>query len=96
MPKILISNRVLREFAEDHPDAIGSLQLFRQRIEKGQFSNFSELTRSFRGVDKVGELYVFNIGGNKYRIAAGIAFSVQTIWIKAVMTHTEYDKGQWK
>jgi mRNA interferase HigB len=37
-----------------------------------------------------------NIGGNKYRVAAGIAFSAQMLWIKAVMTHGEYDKGKWK
>jgi mRNA interferase HigB len=72
------------------------LQIFRKRIEKGNFWNFAELTTIFRAVDKVGDLYVFNIGGNKYRIAAAIAFNVQTIWIKAGMTHTEYDQGKWK
>ncbi|MDR0563620.1 MAG: type II toxin-antitoxin system HigB family toxin [Azoarcus sp.] len=92
----LISNRALREFANVHPDAVASLQLFRGRIEKGTFKNFAQLNDTFRGVDKVGNLYVFNIGGNKYRIVASIAFSVQTVWIKSVMTHTEYNKGRWK
>ncbi|MDR1227966.1 MAG: type II toxin-antitoxin system HigB family toxin [Azoarcus sp.] len=92
----LISNRALREFADIHPDAAAPLQLFRVRIEKGTFRNFAALGDTFRGVDKVGNLYVFNVGGNKCRIAASIAFSVQTIWIKAVMTHAEYDEGRWK
>lgn len=51
---------------------------------------------AFRGVDKVGERYVFNIGGNKYRVIAGIAFSVQMLWVKAVLTHAQYDEGDWK
>jgi mRNA interferase HigB len=92
----LISNRKLREFSALYPDAFVPLQVFRKRIEKGEFWNFAELAATFRAVDKVGDLYVFNIGGNKYRIAAAIAFSVQTIWIKAVMTHAEYDQGKWK
>ena len=39
---------------------------------------------------------VFNIGGNKYRLIAGVDFARRTVWIKAVLTHAEYDKGAWK
>lgn len=45
---------------------------------------------------KVGERFVFNIGGNKYRLIAAIAFAPQLFWVKAILTHTEYDKGDWK
>jgi mRNA interferase HigB len=40
--------------------------------------------------------YVFNIGGHKYRLIASIAYKVKTVWIKAVLTHAEYDQGAWK
>lgn len=92
----LISNRALREFAAGHPLADTPLRAFKQLVESGNYHSFAELRAAFRGVDKVGERYVFNVGGNKYRIVAGIAFSAQTLWIKAVMTHTEYDQGGWK
>jgi mRNA interferase HigB len=92
----LISKRMLREFAERYPDAAIPLEVFRKRIEKRKFMSFAELAGTFPFLDKVGDRYLFNIGGNKYRIAASIAFSVQTIWIKAVMTHAEYDKEKWK
>jgi len=92
----LISNKALREFATLHPDAESALLAFRQLIEKGSFRNSSALRTTFRGVDKVGERYVFNIGGNKYRLIAAIAFAPQLVWIKAVLTHSEYDKGGWK
>jgi len=72
------------------------LQAFRVRVEKGACANFAELRATFRGVDKVGTHYVFNIGGNKYRVVAGIAFSVQMLWVKAVLTHARYDEGDWK
>ena len=92
----LISNKALREFASLYPDSGAPLQAFRVRVEKGVYRNFAELKATFRGVDKVGERYVFNIGGNKYRVIAGIAFSVQMLWVKAVLTHAQYDEGDWK
>lgn len=92
----LISSRALREFAASHPAADTPLRAFRQLVEKGHYRNFADLRAAFRGIDKVGDRYVFNIGGNKYRVVAGIAFAVQTLWIKAVMTHAEYDRGDWK
>ncbi len=92
----LISNKALREFALQHPDAAQPLQDFRHLIEAGSFANFAQLKATFASVDKVGEWYVFNIGGNKYRLIAAIAFQAGLVWVKAVLTHGEYDKGAWK
>lgn len=39
---------------------------------------------------------VFNIGGNSYRLVAGINYSTGRIFIKHVLTHAEDDKGEWK
>ncbi len=39
-------------------------------IEQGVFANFAQLKATFASVDKVGERYVFNIGGNKYLLVA--------------------------
>jgi mRNA interferase HigB len=38
---------------------------------------------------------VFNIGGNKYRLVASVRFEVQVLYVRAVMTHRDYDKGDW-
>lgn len=92
----LISNKALREFASVHADAEQPLQDFRRLIEQGTFSNFAQLKATFASVDKVGERYVFNIGGNKYRLVAAIAFKPGLVWVKAVLTHSAYDKGAWQ
>jgi len=92
----LISNKALREFAILHPDAGTPLQDFRRLIEQCNFAHFAQLKATFASVDKVGDRYVFNIGGNKYRLVAAIAFQAGLVWVKAVLTHTEYDKGDWK
>jgi len=46
--------------------------------------------------DQVGKLTVFNIGGNKVRLIAAIHYNRQKIYIRAVLTHSEYDEGKWK
>ena len=91
----LISNRALREFAALHPAAHAALQGWRRVIETNRFDNWSALRRTFNSVDKVGDRYVFNIGGNKYRLVASIRFEAQVLYVRAVLTHRDYDKGNW-
>ncbi len=88
----LISNKSLREFAAIHPPATASLQGWRRVIETGTFHNFAALKQAFNSVDKVGDLFVFNIAGNNYRLLAAIHFNTQTLYVRSVMTHAEYDK----
>jgi mRNA interferase HigB len=92
----IISNSALRAFAISHPLAEEPLQGWRRVVEKNRFSNWADLKAAFNAVDKVGELVVFDIGGNKYRLIAYIRFEKQIVYIKAVLTHREYDKGNWK
>ena len=92
----LSSNKALRDFASRYPDADPPLRAFRQLIKHGHYPNVLALRRTFRGVDKVGDRYVFNLGGNKYRLVAAIAFVPQLLWVKGVLTHAEYDKKAWK
>lgn len=92
----LISNRPLREFAVDYPAAQEPLQSWRHLIERNTFANYAELKGVFASVDKVGEKYVFNIGGNKYRLVTTISYKIQAVFVKNVLTHVEYDKGAWK
>jgi len=92
----VITNRRLLEFSSIHHDAGGSLQAWRKTVESTGFSSFADLRNAFATVDKVGDLYVFNIAGNKYRLIAFLHFDRQLCYIKQVLTHTEYDKGAWK
>jgi mRNA interferase HigB len=92
----IISNSALRAFAADHPQAEAPLQSWRRVIEKNRFSNWAELKATFNSVDRVGDLVVFDIGGNKYRLIASIRFEKQILYIKAVLTHQDYDRGTWK
>lgn len=47
---------------------------------------------TFNAIDKVGDFYVFDICGNKYRIISAIHFDQQKLFVRHVFTHKEYDK----
>jgi mRNA interferase HigB len=74
----VISNRALRSFVAKHPQADAALQGWRRVVEKNRFENWAELKATFNAIDRVGELVVFDIGGNKYRLIAYIRFARQT------------------
>ncbi|HYE36762.1 type II toxin-antitoxin system HigB family toxin [Methylocaldum sp.] len=88
----VVSNKALRDFAVLHPPAEKPLQDWRKRIESNRFSSFGELKAVFGSVDKVGHYYVFDIAGNHYRLIAAIHFNTQTLYIRAVLTHADYDR----
>lgn len=48
----------------------------------------------FNSVDLVNPYTVFDVGGNKYRVITRVSYLHQTVHIKYVFTHKEYDK--WK
>jgi mRNA interferase HigB len=90
----VISNKALSDFATAHPHADEPLQAWRKILESRAYLNFAEIKATFNSVDKVGAFYVFDIGGNKYRVVVAIHFDQQKVFIRHVFTHREYDK--WK
>ena len=39
---------------------------------------------------------VFNVKGNNFRLITESFYEDQTILVRHVLTHAEYDKGNWK
>ena len=90
----VISNKALIDFSEKQPLSDEPLQTWRKIIESRSFANFADIKSVFNAADKVKDYYIFDIGGNKYRIVTAIHFNHQKIYIRQVLTHKEYDK--WK
>jgi len=97
----VISIRLLRAFWSGHSDAQPPLRQWYKLALHARWRNLQELRADLPTADGVtnsrGEtLTVFNIGGNKYRLIARVRYDYQLINIRAVLTHAQYDKGQWK
>jgi mRNA interferase HigB len=92
----VITRKRLNEFAEKYPETETALAHWYSLAKRNNFSNLAELKRMFPSADQVGKLTVFNIGGNKVRLVAAIHYNRRRIYIRAVLTHAEYDEGKWK
>ena len=92
----------MRQFAKRHPDAAAPLAAWRALMrDPARYHHFSELQQTFGSVDLVHDhagrdLYVFNIGGNKYRLIAAIHWNTGRVFVRHMLTHSEYDTGNWK
>lgn len=58
--------------------------------------SWGDVKADFGNASLVGSCVVFNIGGNKYRLATRILYPSQKVFILKVMTHEEYDQDKWK
>lgn len=92
----IITRKRLNEFAETFPESKNALAQWYQAVKKNDFSSIAEVKTIFPSADKVGQLTIFNIGGNKVRLIAAIHYNSKKIYIRAVLTHKEYDAGKWK
>ncbi|MFM5887393.1 MAG: type II toxin-antitoxin system HigB family toxin [Dolichospermum sp.] len=92
----VITRKRLNEFAKIHPDTKNALAQWYQLVKANEFRSFAELRQIFPSADQVGKLTVFNIGGNKVRLIAAIHYNRKKIYIRAVLTHLEYDQKKWK
>ena len=92
----VIAYPMIKGFLSLHPDATSSLTSWFKVMEKSNIENFSQLRETFPTADKVENCVVFNISGNKYRLIAVIHFNRRKVYIRHILTHSEYDQGKWK
>jgi mRNA interferase HigB len=88
--------RRLRDFWLQHPTAEPSLRAWHERVRRVAWKNFAEVRSEFPSADLVKRLTVFNISGNHYRLIVRIEYELQCVYIRAVLTHDEYDEEKWK
>ena len=92
----IITQKRIWEAKKKYPESANALDGWYRVIKGNQFSHFAELKKTFSSVDKVGDLCVFDIGGNKLRLIATLHFQRQKIYIRHILTHKEYDRNDWK
>lgn len=92
----VISRKRLVQFWKKHPDAKGPLEAWFRRARKAKWGRFADIRADYPSADQVKHFTVFNVGGNKYRLITVIHYNRAKVYIRAVMTHGDYDKDDWK
>jgi mRNA interferase HigB len=92
----VISYKRIKQFSSIHNDAEGPLRAWYSTVKSCHWQNFADLRRVYPAADLVGRFTVFNIKGNKYRLIARVVYRSQTVFVLAIMSHSEYSRGEWK
>jgi mRNA interferase HigB len=92
----IIKRGALEQFWEKHPDAKTSLEPWYGVVRRAVWQTPVEMKRIYPNADLVGRRTIFNIAGNKYRMVARVNYETQRVFVLYLLTHAEYDRGDWK
>lgn len=96
----VISRKKLVDADRKHGGLAVPLDAWYRTAKSAQWKSLEEVRRTYSHADGVVAadrvFTVFNVSGNKYRLVTEIFCRDQTILVRHVLTHVEYDDGDWK
>jgi len=91
----VFSIRPFREAAIRYPNDRDAIMDVFKVLDKGHYETPVKLKAVFPSLDNFkykDKWYVIDIGGNSLRLLAMIIFENETVLVRHIVTHTEYDK----
>ena len=86
----------LRKLTAKHP-AVESDALDWYRVAaSADWICFADVRGDLPSTDMIGEVLVFNLAHNRYRLITTVFFATREIYVKDLLTHKEYDREEWK
>jgi mRNA interferase HigB len=92
----IISKKRLVSAGERYAKILPALMRWFRVAGKARWNDIHETRADFPHADPVGKFTVFNIKNNEYRLITVIHYNRFKVYIRAVLTHVEYDKDKWK
>jgi mRNA interferase HigB len=65
-------------------------------VQAAAWKTFPDVKRTWNSADWVGGKIVFDIKGNDFRLIAIASFEDEKLYIRQILTHEDYSKGNWK
>jgi mRNA interferase HigB len=83
---------LLQEFERLHPEGAKRAAALVQEVREAAWRTPQDIKNRYRHASFLaGNVVVFNIHGNRYRLAARIAYQTQIVILLRIGTHEEYD-----
>ena len=97
----IITRRRLKEYANKHPNAEASLTAWYTVARAARWPSITEVRKTFPHADAAQAasgktITIFNIAGNNHRLITAIHYNTGKLFILKILTHTQYDKPNWK
>ncbi len=91
----LMTRKRLREYIGQPRNAAAKqpMLVWAATVERSAWSSFVDVKAIFPSADLLaGERVCFDVGGNKWRIIANVAFKPRIVFIAWIGTHAEYER----
>ena len=97
----IITRKRLLDGARRRSGSETGLDVWFRIAKKPAWQSLEDVRKTYPSADAMkvagDKIYtVFNISGNSYRLIVKMAYRYQKVYVKHVLTHAEYDKGDWK
>jgi len=88
----IIAIKALRKFWECHPDVEQHLKAWVSEVRRANWMQPAEIKAQYRNASILkNRRVVFNIKGNDYRLVVAVAYRFESVYMKFVGTHAQYD-----
>ena len=91
----VINRNALRRMMKAHSKSAAALDAWWRVTKASRWNHIEECRRSLTNADQVGRRLIFNILGNNYRLITVVSWRNQRIYVKALLTHREYERNTW-
>jgi mRNA interferase HigB len=89
----ILNSRVIKQFIAEHADAEAPLNDWVTKTRAAEWKSNADVQQTFNSADHLGDQkFIFNIGGNNFRMAAMVWIVQERVYVLKIMTHAEYDK----
>jgi mRNA interferase HigB len=89
----ILNVRVIKQFVAQHADAEAPLNEWALKVRAAEWKNNADVQKTFNHVDHIGgQKFIFNIGGNNFRLAAMVWIQQERVYVLKIMTHAEYNR----
>ena len=92
----VISKSGLRKLTAEHPSIETQAFDWYRVAVTSDWTCFADVRETMPDVDMIGEVLVFNLAHNRFRLITTVYFPTREIYIKDLLTHKEYMRGGWK
>jgi mRNA interferase HigB len=92
----LINRSLLSDFALQQPTARSWVENWAADVGGALWKTPQEIKDRYKTVSFVGNLVIFNVVGNSFRLVVKISYNNSIVFVHWVGTHAEYDRVNWK
>jgi mRNA interferase HigB len=91
----VIAKLHLKKLIAKHPQVEDELLAWHKIARAADWASLPDVRRNFPSADLVGMVLIFDISGNRLRLITVASWRSKRIYVKALLTHKEYDRKEW-